>query len=178
MMLAIRMALVLCLAIGGLGAIGVERAAAQRIFYLNPQWVPYGGGPLPPAVVRGGFERGHDFPVCRAFAMGLQIPGKFLDGNCNVSYGGRGFSIHAPFEVLIGRQYPGVDFWIRGMAPDLTNIVPAGTDSGQTVGVCVGFRNDGTAHPGKIFDGSCYFEYGGHEERVDHYEWLAAHTYP
>jgi hypothetical protein len=99
--------------------------------------------------------------------------------NCNVSYGGNGFSIHAPFEVLIGSHYPGVNFWIRTMAPDLTNIVPAGMDSGQTVGVCVGHRAaDGTAHAGKLFNGSCYFEYGGREERVGQFEWLAAHIYP
>jgi len=172
------MAVVLCLAVGSLIAIGVERAGAQSIAYLNPQWVPYGGGPLPPPVVRGGFEHGHDFPICRASAQGLQIPGKFLDGRCNVSYGGNGFAISPPFEVLIGRQYPGVNFWIRGIPPDPTNIVPAGTDSGQTVAVCVGFRGDGTAHAGKLFNGSCYFEYGGHEERVDRFAWLAAHTYP
>ena len=64
------------------------------------------------------------------------------------------------------------------MAPDPTNIVPAGTDSGQTVAVCVGYRGNGTAHAGKLFNGSCYFEYGGHEERVSNFEWLAAHTYP
>ncbi len=125
-MRATRIVLTLCLGLCGLVAIGVDRSSAQNIFYLNPQWVPYGGGSLPPPVIRGGFENGHDFPVCRAFAMGLQIPGKFLDGNCNVSYGGNGFSIHPPFEVLIGSHYPGVSFWIRGMAPDPTNIVPAG----------------------------------------------------
>jgi hypothetical protein len=90
-MRAIRFALILCLTLGGFATIGVDRSAAQGIAYLNPQWVPYGGGPLPPPVISGGFENGHRFPVCRAFAMGLQIPGKFLDGNCNVSYGGRGF---------------------------------------------------------------------------------------
>lgn len=157
---------------------GSERAAAQQVFYLEPQWVPYGGGPLPPPVIRGGFENGHDFPVCRAQAMGLEIPGKFLNGNCNVSYGGNGYVIHPPFDVLIGRHYPGVSFWIRNMPPDPTNIVPGGMDSGQTVGVCVGYRFNGTAHVGKLFNGSCYFEYGGHEERVDHFAWLAAHTYP
>jgi len=177
-MRAIRIVVTLLLGLACLASIGIDRAAAQNVFYLNPQWVPYGGGPLPPPVISGGFENGHRFPVCRAFAMGLQIPGKFLDGNCNVSYGGNGFVIHAPFEVLIGSHYPGVSFWIRGMAPDPTNIVPAGMDSGQTVSVCVGYRANGTAHAGKLFNGSCYFEYGGHEERVDNFEWLAAHTYP
>jgi hypothetical protein len=106
-------------------------------------------------------------------------PGARYGGNCNVSYGGNGFSIHPPFEVLVGSRYPGVNSWIRGMAPDPTNIVPAGTDSGQTVAVCVGYRAaDGTAHTGKLFNGSCYYEYGGHEERVGNFAWLAAHTYP
>lgn len=177
-MRAIRMLLILFIATCLFSAAATGRAAAQQIFYLHPQWVPYGGGPLPPPVIRGGFERGHNFPVCRARAKGLQIPGKFLDGNCNVSYGGQGFVVPPPFELLIGAHYPDVSFWIRGMAPDPTNLVRAGMDSGRTVSVCVGFRSDGTAHPGKIFDGSCYFEYGGHEERVDNYEWLAAHTYP
>jgi hypothetical protein len=177
-MRAMRLALMVGLLLVGLGAIDVERATAQQIFYLNPQWVPYNGGPMPPPVVHGGFENGHDFPVCRGYAMGLEIPGKFLDGQCRVSYGGRGIALNPPFDVLIGSHYSGGHFWIRGMAPDLTNIVPAGTDSGQTVGVCVGYRNDGTAHPGKLFNGSCFFEWGGHEERVDNFEWLAAHTYP
>jgi hypothetical protein len=177
-MRATQFALALCLGLAGFAAVGVNPSAAQNIFYLNPQWVPYGGGPLPPPVIAGGFERGHSFPVCRAFAAGLQIPGKFLDGNCNVSYGGNGFSIHPPFEVLVGSHYPRVSFWIRTMAPDPTNVVPAGVDSGQTVAVCVGYRADGTAHAGKLFNGSCYFEYGGHEERVGNFEWLAAHTYP
>ncbi len=177
-MRAIRTVLALCLSLGWLAVIGTDQASAQNIYYLNPQWVPYGGGPLPPPVISGGFEHGHSFPICRAFAVGFQIPGKFLDGRCNVSYGGNGFAVNPPFEVLVGQHYPGVNFWIRNMAPDMTNIVPAGTDSGQTVGVCVGYRADGTAHAGKLFDGSCYFEYGGHEERVSNFEWLAAHTYP
>jgi len=177
-MRSIRFVVTLVLSLGAIGALGIDRSAAQNIYYLNPQWVPYGGGPLPPPVISGGFENGHSFPICRAFAMGLQIPGKFLDGNCNVSYGGQGIVVHPPFEVLIGQHYPGISFWIRTMAPDLTNIVPAGTDSGQTVAVCVGYRGNGTAHAGKLFNGSCYFEYGGHEERVTNFEWLAAHTYP
>jgi NAD(P)-dependent dehydrogenase (short-subunit alcohol dehydrogenase family) len=44
--------------------------------------------------------------------------------------------------------------------------------------VCVGSRPDGTAHAGKLFSGSCYYEYGGHEESTRTFEWLAAHTYP
>jgi len=177
-MRAPRWVLTLCLAIGGLGAIGVQPSAAQQIFYLNPQWVPYGGGPLPPPVIRGGFENGHDFPICRAYGAGLQIPGKFLAGKCNVSYGGNGFVVPPPFEVLVGAHYPGVNFWIRSMAPDPTNIVPAGLDSGQIVAVCVGLRPDGTAHAGKLFNGSCYYEYGRHEESTRTFQWLAAHTYP
>jgi len=177
-MRAIRFVVTLSLALSCLAAIGANRSTAQNIYYLNPQWVPYGGGPLPPPVVRGGFENGHNFPICRARQVGLQIPGKFLDGRCNVSYGGKGFAVEPPFEVLIGNHYSGVSFWIRSMAPDPTNIVPAGMDSGQTVAVCVGYRADGTAHAGKLFSGSCYFEYGGHEERVGNFEWLAAHTYP
>lgn len=177
-MRAIRTMLILFAVACSFAAVGTGCAAAQQIFYLNPQWVPYGGGPLPPPVIRGGFEHGHDFPICRAHTMGLQIPGKFLDGNCNVSYGGRGFVINPPFQLLVGAHYPGVNFWIRSMAPDPTNIVPAGTDSGRTVAVCVGLRNDGTAHAGKLFNGSCYYEYGGHEESTRTFEWLAAHTYP
>jgi hypothetical protein len=110
---AIRTMLILFAVACSFAAVGTGCAAAQQIFYLNPQWVPYGGGPLPPPVIRGGFEHGHDFPICRAHAMGLQIPGKFLDGNCNVSYGGRGFVINPPFQLLVGAHYPGVNFWIR-----------------------------------------------------------------
>jgi hypothetical protein len=177
-MRAIPAVLTMCLCLGVLAAICSGPSQAQNVFYLNPQWVPYSGGPLPPPVIRGGFENGHNFPICRAYRMGLRIPGKFLSGNCNISYGGSGYVVPPPFQVLIGSHYPGVSFWIRTMAPDPTNTVPAGTDSGQTVSVCVGYRADGTAHAGKLFNGSCYFEYGGHEERVGNFEWLAAHTYP
>jgi hypothetical protein len=163
----------------GLAAVAASAvAAAPNVFQLNPKWVPYSGAQMPDAAVSGGFERGHPFPVCRAFHAGMQLPGKFLDGHCNVSYGGGGFSVAPPFEMLTGSTYPNVSFWIKARPPDPANIVTAATDAGQPVAVCVGERADGTAHAGKLVNGACYFEYGGHEEQAAKFQWLAQHTYP
>jgi hypothetical protein len=162
----------------GVGLWGVGGAAqAGRVARLDPRWVGYRGGALPDDVVTGGFEHGHDFPVCRVHRFDMRIPGKLLAGNCNFGFAGRGYVEPPPYEVLTGARHPGVDFWRHSRPVDPADTVQAGSGSEGPVAVCVGHRSDGTDHPGKLFRGSCSFEYGGHEESVGDFDWLARQVY-
>ena len=52
-------------------------------------WVPGANGSLPPNALAAGFDGSNNLYVCRAQVNGRWTPGKFIWGQCDVSWGGK-----------------------------------------------------------------------------------------
>jgi len=52
-------------------------------------WADAIPGRVPRTAVVGGFERGHPLYICHGRYFGGVHPGKVVQGNCNIGYGGR-----------------------------------------------------------------------------------------
>jgi len=58
-------------------------------------------GSAPSNAIEGGYENNASLFICRASYSGDLIPGKIVQGNCNISYGGQEIVIKNNFDVLI-----------------------------------------------------------------------------
>jgi len=108
--------------------------------------------------------------VCRAqFQDGIH-PGKFFSGNCSVAWGGREVVLTRDYQVLVNTQ------------PDKAQYLPqrwlntgegfaASSLGGMPLRVCRTLYSDGM-HLGKLWQGNCYFGWGGAEKTDASYAML------
>ncbi len=100
--------------------------------------------------------------ICRAGAGGGLYPGKWIQGQCSISYGGREYKENT-YDVAFGNATWGS---YGGFSSDL---IQGGFDSAQNpIYVCrvphfnFWFKDRG-AQPGKLENGQCLVSYGGSE---------------
>lgn len=141
---------------------------------MGPHWIDeLNGYPLPSQAVLGGGENQPPrmLYVCRASYQGGMHPGKIVDGNCNIGWGGE--EVRLPrYQVLVSnsqryRWFPAN----YGSFP--TNAVDGGFENGQRLFICQANWNGGV-HPGKVFAGNCNIGYGGKEIAIPNYNILVA----
>ena len=116
--------------------------------------------PGPGAIVGGpgdAPEHGSPLYVCRAAYEGGSQPGKWVKGNCNVTYNSKEVVMHA-YQVLYGqaewRPYTGV-------APDL--LQTGNEANGSPLYTCRVQYKDHGYQPGKLTGGKCDIPYDGKE---------------
>jgi hypothetical protein len=100
--------------------------------------------------------------ICRAGAGGGLYPGKWIQGQCSISYGGREYKENT-YDVAFGSATWGS---FGGLTSDL---IQGGFDSAQNpIFVCriphfnFWFKDRGS-QPGKLVNGQCIVSYGGSE---------------
>lgn len=119
--------------------------------------------------------------VCRTATHGGLHPGKLLNNNCNVSWGGGGTEYH-DFEVATLSGGPG--HWAPFDPAQTAQMLIGGHEaSGATLYVChanfihkettIGplfpSDHDSGIHPGKLVNGKCDVEWGSRELALDQY---------
>jgi len=84
-------------------------------------------GSVPSNSIVGGYENGRNLYVCRASYKGDLIPGKIVQGNCNISYGGFEIVVKNGFEILVEknrRDNNDNDNDINNVGLEIGNIAP------------------------------------------------------
>lgn len=119
--------------------------------------------------------------VCRVATHGGLHPGKLLNNNCNVSWGGSGTEYH-DFEVATNSGGPG--HWAPFDPAQTSQMLVGGHEAGgATLYVChanhihkqtvAGFLfpqdHDSGIHSGKLVNGKCDVEWGSRELALDQY---------
>ncbi len=99
--------------------------------------------------------------VCRAYYNNALLPGKWLSGQCSVSYNGKEWKLNS-YEVASGTAE-----W-RNFDGNVSALVPGGYDSdGTPLYVCRAafrFLGDKGFQPGRLENGKCLYPYGGTEQ--------------
>ena len=127
-------------------------------------WVTYTGS-LPENTVYGGSENGRQLAICRCNYNGAMHPGKVVNGNCNIGWGGREI-VSRNFEVLTLTGNRNL-VWIPLNQNQLARLaIPAGQEGNNTLYIGR-IQYAGGTHPGKIFGSPgryiCNIGYGGRE---------------
>lgn len=140
----------------------------------EPRWIPmHAGQPIPVSAVVGGSQHHPSalFYICRANYRGGVHPGKYLSGNCNISWGGSEI-IMQHYEILLSDK-PLI--WIEESDGNIPNhAIAGGSENGNPLFICQADYKNGT-HPGKIIGENCNFGWGGHEMMAPYYKVLANH---
>lgn len=137
----------------------------------QPFWIAMQPGePVPTNAVIGGNQYNPNamFYVCRANYRGGMHPGKYFDGNCNISWGGREVVL-SNYEMLIS---PKALRWVRtnaGVIPH--HAIPGGNENNQTLYICQADYENGS-HTGKVIGRNCNFGWGGREIITPNYSVL------
>lgn len=124
-------------------------------------------GFIPAGAYPGGFENGRPLFICQAYYNNGLHPGKFVSGNCNITYAGHEIP-QPPFRILMGNNYR----WQRvypGAIP--ANAVRGGYENGHPLYICRAHYLNG-AHPGKVVGNSCNIGYAGREIVLNDYKVL------
>lgn len=137
----------------------------------QPFWIPLSSDEeIPANAVIGGSQHNPmaTFYVCRANYNGGIHPGKYYQGNCNISWGGKEV-VMQDFEILVSDKRLA---WTRGSNGSIPHhAVPGGSERNRTLYVCQADYANGT-HTGKIIGKSCNFGWGGREISVPYYSVL------
>ena len=140
---------------------------------IGPHWVDeLNGYPLPAQAVLGGGENKPPrmLYVCRASYQGGLHPGKIVDGNCNIGWGGA--EIRLPrYQVLVSNTHR--YRWAPADGSFPPNTVDGGFDNGQRLYICQA-NWEGGLHPGKVYGANCNIGYGGKEISLPNYNILLA----
>lgn len=134
--------------------------------HLPFRWRVYQGR-LPFNAVIGGHEPGRRLYLCQTFYRDGVHPGKVVDGNCNVTYGGSEIS-RRHFRILTGYGFK----WRpapRGFVP--SNAVAGGMEHNTLLYICRARYMHGV-HPGKVVGRTCNIGYSGKEIEVPNYQVL------
>ena len=141
--------------------------------HQQPFWIAMQVGEAIPAnAVIGGGQNHPDATlyVCRANYHGGVHPGKYLSGNCNISWGGREVSMQH-YEMLVSQTPLS---WVRssnGAIPH--HAVPGGQEHHRTLYICQADYQNGV-HIGKVVGNTCNFGWGGREEASPYYNVLVS----
>jgi len=139
----------------------------------QPFWIAmHSGEAIPTNAVVGGSQYNPNamFYVCRANYRGGVHPGKFLAGNCNISWGGREVMMQN-YEVLVSDTPLA---WVEssnGAIPH--HAVLGGREHHRKLYVCQADYENGT-HPGKLVGKTCNFGWGGREMMTPYYSILTS----
>lgn len=142
------------------------------------EWVKF-ETEIPSNAVIGGVENHRSLAVCRCNYKGAMHPGKVVEKNCNIGYGGVEV-LMKEFEVLVNKGGVELD-WLKtdGSLPEHT--VKAGAEKGNPMYVGRIYYEKST-HPGKIFKGGgryiCNIGYGGKEITQTSFEFLVEVHHP
>lgn len=102
--------------------------------------------------------------VCRAQFQDGVHPGKYFNGQCNIGWGGKEVALTKDYQVLVNAQPQQAKYLTQRW-----NAVGEGFVGGAVgdtpLRVCQTWAADGT-HLGKVWQGRCYYSWGG-EERSD-----------
>jgi hypothetical protein len=147
----------------------------HEYYYKNPEnlrdldWVISREGYLPATAVVGGAKTDCTFYLCKAFYMESIIPGKVVDGNCDITYNGKEVVISEGYKVLTGDGFR----WVPASYGNVpANAITGGMDqNGDPFYVCRARYLHGL-HPGKLSGTFCHFGYAGNEIFRQHYEVL------
>ena len=138
----------------------------------------HSGQQIPGNALVGGadYDQQRTLYVCRAYLHGGLHPGKLLNGNCNVSFGGSGTEYHQ-FDVAVKSGGPG--HWAPWDPRQTAIILLGGHEAGGAplyvchanyivhskpfFGIFGSEDTDHGVHPGKLVGGKCDFEWGSHE---------------
>jgi hypothetical protein len=114
--------------------------------------------------------------VCRARQQDGVHPGKFFNGQCNISWGGQEIALTSGYELLVNTQPKYAQFLERvgvlnffGYDPDETRWFVAGAVGDTPLLACKSWAPDGNAALGKFWEGRCYFGYDKQELSSDNY---------
>lgn len=128
------------------------------------------GNVIPEDAVLGGVEAGgyEDLFICRANYRGGMYPGKIVQGNCNIAWGGREIILEE-YETLIS-PYP--LRWVSGNGGYLPrHAIEGGYEHGRPLFICQAQFNRGI-HPGRVVGRECNISWGGREIAVSRYNVL------
>lgn len=133
------------------------------------RWVRSEMDYIPSNAVVGGYEQNRTLYICKApYGNGMH-PGKVVDDNCDIGYGGQEIVIPSgDYQILTGSGFS----WVKarnGMLPN--NAVSGGHENGRPLYICR-VNYIGGKHPGKIVGRFCNFSYGGKEIIRPNYEVL------
>jgi hypothetical protein len=104
--------------------------------------------------------------VCRAQLQDGVHPGKYFNGQCNIGWGGREVALTTGYQVLVNTQPQQARYLTQRWNAGGEGFV-GGEAGGAPLRVCQTWAADGT-HLGKVWQGRCYYGWGG-EERSDAY---------
>ncbi|MCC7261719.1 MAG: DUF3421 domain-containing protein [Candidatus Latescibacteria bacterium] len=100
--------------------------------------------------------------VCRASFQDGVHPGKYFNGQCNVSWGGKEVARTTDYQVLVNTQPQNAKYLTQRWNAAGEGFV--GGNAGNTpLRVCQTWAADGT-HLGKVWEGKCYYGWGGVEK--------------
>lgn len=183
--------LILCVVSIALGSIAYAQNAVINWVHMKT------GDPLPAGALLGGEDYDSHIGashmpmyVCRVNLHGGIHPGKLLNNNCNVSWGGSGTEYH-DFEVAV--RTGGQGHWAAFNPADTVNILLGGHEAnGEPLYVChanyihktggigpiLKGDHDSGIHPGKLKGPTCWVEWGSHEFHLDSYVQVFYRTPP
>lgn len=151
---------------------GIKQHHSKHYSNEDLYWVAMEPGQDVPnnAVVGGSqYNPSSTFYVCHANYHGGTHPGKYLNGNCNISWGGREVVISQGYEILVSRSSLGWTSASNGSIPD--NAIEGGYEGNNPLYVCQANYRNGT-HTGKIIGRNCNFGWGGKEVMSTNYNVL------
>jgi hypothetical protein len=134
-------------------------------------WVFGSNGYAPPNAIIGGWEPGRTLYICHTWYRGGLHPGKIVDNNCNIAFGGREVAQNA-YEVLTGdnSQVSWVDASSGGVPP---NAVSGGSEPDHAdLYICRIMFNG--LQPGKLVGNNCNVGYRGRQIASPYYQVLVS----
>lgn len=104
--------------------------------------------------------------VCAIWYQNEWNVGKYVNGNCNFSWGGTEWT-NTQYKVLVGRNVFWTD-WDSSRYPPTNGVYIYSVGSNQSY-VC-GVYYEGAYHTGKVFNNRCNVGYNGTEYVFDNYQ--------
>ena len=133
-------------------------------------WVAASNGQVPRGAFVAGSEKGRPLYLCHAGYNNGVHPGKVVDKDCHISWGGKEVLVRN-YEVLTVPRSARLD-WVsasNGRIP--RGAVQGGYEKGRPLYVCQASYKGGL-HPGKVVDQRCDISWGGRAVVISNYQVL------
>lgn len=137
---------------------------------VSYSWVAASNGQVPRGAFAAGSEKGRPLYLCHARYNNGIHPGKVVDKDCHISWGGKEVLIRS-YEVLTAPR-PVRLKWVaasNGQVPQ--GAFRGGYEKNRPLYVCRAAHNEGL-HPGKVVDKNCDISYRGRAVVIPNYEVL------
>lgn len=150
----------------GLTCVGSWAVSAQESSSLR--WVAASNGRIPRGAVVGGQESNRPLYICRATHNNGLHPGKLVQRNCNIGWGGKEV-LKSSYEVLVAA--PGSRLrWVNASEGEIPPDAIVGGLEGQLDLYLCRAQYKGGLHPGKVIDRNCNISWGGQEVLQSNYQ--------